>query len=230
MRYIYCHPLFDERKCSHRFSFQLSETFKQKGLILERFDYNGTGETEGIFGSVTMESLRNDLKTHVCNNKVCLIGVRFGASLAFDFCCASSGFVRNLILIAPVMTGADYVDYLFRKQRIKDLITGGPADILKEHGFYNLEGYKTSEKFIEQIREFSLIKEADRFEVKNFVRIAQISAGSKIIPQLDSFSKLLRKANLKIEIESFSLPEFWERIPDTDYSSLTQKILEWCHD
>ena len=62
MRYIYCHPLFDERKCAHRFSYRLAKAFERKALKLERFDYRGTGEAAGRFSDITMASLQNDLK------------------------------------------------------------------------------------------------------------------------------------------------------------------------
>ena len=103
MRYIYCHPLFDERKCAHRFSYQLAKTFEENNLQLERFDYRGTGEGDGRFCDVTMDSLRVDIQTTINRDRVCLIGTRFGAAIVFDFCCQNGSAVHTLILIEPVV-------------------------------------------------------------------------------------------------------------------------------
>jgi len=230
MRYIYCHPLFDERKCSHRFSFQLSETFRHNGLKLERFDYHGTGEAEGRFCDVTIRTLRRDIKEKIDSQKASLIGLRLGASLAFDYCCRQSGKVRNLVLVEPIIEGADYVDYLFRKQHIKDLMTGPSADSLEECGFHNLEGYKTNAVLIEQIKQLCLTKMADSLCVTGEIRIVQIIGTNRLNPQIVSLADTLKKAGVNIKVKSFKLPAFWERIPDVDYSILTRKILEWCRD
>ena len=61
MRYIYCHPLFDERKCSHRFSYHLQKHFERNNLVLERFDYTGTGESQADFAEVTFSTLLEDI-------------------------------------------------------------------------------------------------------------------------------------------------------------------------
>lgn len=228
MRYIYCHPLFDERKCAHRFSFQLKQAFTSDGSILERFDYRGTGEAEGEFADVSLESLREDIAQYTGGREACLIGVRFGASLAFDYCIHRLGPVRNLVLLEPIIDGAEYVDYLYHKQHIKDLMTGGFAAKLRDKGYENLEGYKTSIDFIEQVRKFSLVAMAKDCSVKNFVSIVQISNRPEINSRTNALANLLEDSAEQVLVETVKLPVFWERIPDTDYAELTRKVLEWC--
>lgn len=230
MRYIYCHPLFDERKCAHRFSFQLKETFRANGLTLERFDYRGTGEAEGEFADVSMDTLRQDIAQFVSGRKACLVGVRFGASLAFDYCSRRLTPVRNLVLVEPIIDGAEYVDYLYRKQHVKDLMTGRPSCSVCDDGFKNLEGYKTSINFVEQLKNFSLIAMAKDFSVENPVSIFQISNLSKPNPKIASLAKSLRDGNRKVLVESVKSTVFWERVPDTHYFELTQKIMDRCCD
>jgi pimeloyl-ACP methyl ester carboxylesterase len=230
VRYIYCHPLFDERKCAHRFSFQLKETFRADGLTLERFDYRGTGEAQGWFADVSVETLREDIARFVSGEQVCLVGLRFGASLAFDYCSRHLAPVRNLILVEPTIDGAEYVDYLYRKQRVKDLMTNESSFLLYDDGFKNIEGYKTSVSLIEQLRGFSLTAMAKEFSVENSVSIVQISSFSKLNPRIIALAKSLGDGNRRVFVENVTLPMFWERIPGTDYTELTQKILDRCHD
>ena len=160
MRYVYCHPLFDERKCAHRFSYQLKNTFRAAGLTLERFDYQGTGEAAGDFKDVSLETLREDVNQKVNGKEICLIGLRLGASLALDYCSRNFGTVQKLVLLEPIVNGAQYVDYLYRKQHIKDLMTGKSVAIPQDNGYVNIEGYKTNIHLIEQIENLDLIETA----------------------------------------------------------------------
>lgn len=228
MRYIYCHPLFDERKCGHRFSYQLSKTFERNGLELERFDYRGTGEADGQFCDVTMDSLRNDLEAKINGDRVCLIGTRFGATIAFDFCCQSGSDVGALIMIEPIVNGQGYVEYLFRKQHLKDMMTGGSSESVGGNDFCNLEGYKTNNKFIEQVKGIQLVETAGEIKSGIKAHIVHISACSRINSQYALFAGHLEKNGMPTSIEVCKLPVFWERVPDGDYSIVTERIVEWC--
>lgn len=228
MRYIYCHPLFDERKCAHRFSHQLNQDFEKNCLQLERFDYRGTGEAEGRFCDVTMDSLRGDLQRIIRDDRVFLIGTRFGAAIAFDLCCQSELSVHTLILIEPIINGQSYTEYLFRKQRLKDMMTGNSSETKDDNGFYNIEGYKTSSVFIEQIKQVQLMKSAEKIKPGTTIYIVQISTPSKINTEYDHFAKYLKKIGVETLFEVFNLPVFWERIPNSNYSAGTEKIVEWC--
>jgi len=228
MRYVYCHPLFDERKCAHRFSYELKTTFEATGLHLERFDYRGTGEAAGEFSQVSLDTLRADISQHIRGEEACLVGVRFGASLAFDYCAGGAGNVRNLILVEPVIDGAKYVDYLRRKQHIKNVMTGGASDTLKEEGCENIEGYKTSSKFVEEMNRFDLRRVAAHCGTVDSVFIVQISDGSKIARDIVRVLEVFEHHNTRVTVEHVKLPVFWRRIPSTDYGVLTTKIVRWC--
>lgn len=227
MRYIYCHPLFDERKCAHRFSYQLRKAFEENGLLLEQFDYHGTGEAEGQFCNITMDSLGNDLKQMIGSDRVCLIGTRLGAAVAFDFCCQEQSFVQTLILIEPVINGLSYSEYLFKKQHLKDILTGNRKFEYQE-GFFNMEGYKTSCEFIEQIRQIHWIELSEKIRPNTNVYIVQVSASSKINTEYIMLTEHLKKRKIPVSVEIFNLPVFWERIPESDYSGAIEKIVEWC--
>jgi pimeloyl-ACP methyl ester carboxylesterase len=228
MRYLYCHPLFDERKCSHRFSFQLKNTFESAGLTLERFDYRGTGEAEGEFADVSLESLRRDVESRAAGDRLCIVGLRFGASLAFDYCVRIGAQVKALVLLAPVIDGAEYVDHLYRKQRIKDVMTGQSLAALRDEGYDNLEGYKTGVKFIEQIKSLNLSQMAGDYALQNSVLIARISNRSGAEAIIAGFAESLKGSAKRVVVEDLVMPMFWERIPNADYGELTRKVLQFC--
>jgi len=228
VRYVYCHPLFEERKCSHRFSYQLKRAFKEAGLMLERFDYRGTGEAEGEFSEVSIVSLREDVARQIQGEELCLIGLRFGASLALDYCVSERAAIEVLVLIEPIIIGSSYVDFLRRKQRIKDLITGLSGEELVDDGFENIEGYKTSRKFIRQLQGFNLLETAERYGLKNPVYIVRLSGLAGTDAETHRLAEILRRSAADVTVENIEMPPFWERISGTDYSALTGKILRWC--
>lgn len=228
MRYVYCHPLFDERKCAHRFSFRLSSAFSAAGLTLERFDYRGTGEASGEFADVLLQSLRDDVSRCVDGETICLIGTRFGASLALDYCAHGRGSVSRLVLIEPIVDGAAYIDYLYRKQRIKDLMTGGSSDELRDEGYQNVEGYKTSVRLIGQIRDLDLLDVAGKHPVTSSVFIAQVSRRSAVRREIVNLARALKSSAREVLVENVEAPMFWERIPIADYTELVEKVLGWC--
>ncbi|MFC1676503.1 hypothetical protein ACFL3G_05510 [Planctomycetota bacterium] len=230
MRYIYCHPLFDERKCAHRFSFQLKTEFQAADLTLERFDYYGTGEAGGDFSEISLQSLQEDIAAEVADDRVCLIGLRLGASVVFDYCVHNSGQVEKLILLQPVVNGADYIDYLYRKQHIKDMMTDRAITKLEDKGYRNIEGYKTSVNFIEQIKKLDLLELVKGYKANNSIYVVQISNRSTIDPRISCLRKSLQNLTSKFCLENIVLPTFWERIPSVDYAKLTEKILGWCCD
>jgi len=228
MRYVYCHPLFDERKCAHRFSYELAKTFERNNLQLERFDYRGTGEADGQFCDVTKDRLQADIQAIINSDQACLVGTRFGATVAFDCCCLSESAVQTLVLIEPIVNGQGYAEYLFRKQHLKNMMTGNQSEFAEEDAFCNLEGYKTSNLFIEQIKQIQLVETAEKIQSGTIVYIIQTSASSKIKSEYALLADYLKKSGIQTFIEIFNLPVFWERIPDGDYSVVTKKIVEWC--
>jgi len=227
MRYVYCHPLFDERKCSHRFSYQLKKSFQQKGVNLERFDYRGTGEDRGQFSNVTLDTLREDIRRYIDGDNLCLIGLRLGGTLAMDYCFKYHENVKNLVLVEPIIIGADYVDYLRRKQHIKDLMTAGSFAELNEKAFENIEGFKTSTRFIKQIQKINLLEQPKNTVLKTRILVIQISNRSGPAYILEHFVKSLIKITTKVSIQIVNAPVFWERLPNADYNKITKRISKW---
>jgi hypothetical protein len=138
--------------------------------------------------------------------------------------------VQKLVLLEPIVNGARYVDYLYRKQHIKDLMTGKSADCLCDNGYVNIEGYKTSASFIEQIENLDMVETAKENLAGSSVLIVQISNHSKIDPEIAILAKKLEGLAKQTHFENMQMPIFWERIPSADYSKLTQMILRWSRD
>lgn len=225
MKALYFHPLFDEHKCSYRFSYCLSEALKLNGISLERSDYNGTGDSLHRFCDITLDTLRNDMDSLITGSVDILIGLRFGASLIYDYISRNKLTDCRVILIEPIFTGSQYIDYLLRKQRLKDLLTKIPQGYLQEDDYVNLAGYKTGKIFVSQLESFSM-------NIDNFIDGCRVYF---IFTQRQSFGSkdgLVSKieSSKTINAEHVPLPDIWERIPVMDYTPLIERIVDCCHD
>jgi pimeloyl-ACP methyl ester carboxylesterase len=200
----------------------------QHNLHLHRFDYYGTGENSGKFENVTLQSLRTDIQKEIGNSSVSIIGTRFGASLALDYFCLRPSNVINIVLIEPIIDGCKYIDYLRRKQHLKNLMTNTPDIDNEDNGFRNFEGYKTNAELIIQLKNFSLINIASQTIAKIPLSLIQVSNNAKPDHHMSLLIETLKKSGTNPIFESFKLNCFWERIPDYDYSDLTNTILNLC--
>jgi len=112
---VLCHPLGEEYFHAHRPLRRLSRLLAQAGFHTLRFDYYGTGDSDGETGEVSLCGARMDILTAVQELKaisqvdaVTLVGLRLGASLAAGAAAMSPAAVNDLILWDPVVTGDRY--------------------------------------------------------------------------------------------------------------------------
>ena len=132
-------------------------------------------------------------------------------------------------MIEPIISGEEYVDYIYRKQNIKDVITGFSSSSLNDDGFENIEGYKTNVKLINAIKEYSIIKQIQAPRPSDSVTIFHISNLTSLPKDIRNLKDMLDAHMIRNAIEIVKLPMFWERIPETDYNILISRILEMCH-
>ena len=230
IRYVYLHPLFDERKCAYRFCYLLSQAFCLAGLVLERFDYHGTGEAPGDFSEVSIGSLREDVTEYIGGDKVYLIGTRFGGGLCLDYNLRNPCNVKRIVLISPIVDGSAYVNYFRRKQQIKDLMTGPVNTSSGKAAYENIEGYKTSSRFIDELIRFNPLSLTDRFTSSAKAYIIHIQNHTTVAKERDCLVAFLGPSSRETIVINKKMPSFWERICFSDYTSLTDTVLGCCRD
>jgi len=224
---VYFQPLFDEQKCSYRFSYCLSEAMKQENIILERPDYRGTGDSSLPFCDVTIDTLRQDMDFLISKSTESLIGLRFGASLICDYLSRNQSNCYRVILIDPIFDGQHYIKYLLRKQRLKDHLSQLPTHFHQEEEYANLEGYKTKKCFIDQIESYAL----NFIQDKVFERHqASILFTSTRLSAMENRVISRAKEHNQIDVTRVQFPDIWERIPVMDYSPLIEPIIGYCNE
>lgn len=109
---VLCNPLSEEANRAHRLYRVLATQLERQGYSTLRFDYRGTGDSEGEEGDCRLEEWVEDIAAaaaEVMNRagvaRVVLCGVRLGASLAALAAASGHLRVRQLVLWDPVIDG-----------------------------------------------------------------------------------------------------------------------------
>ncbi len=140
---VICNPLGYESVCAHRSIKHFAKAAAEAAIPTMRFDYDGTGDSAGTdFDTDRVEAWLTSiqhaidtLKEQTGVSRVCLLGIRMGATLAAAVS-ADRPDVIGLAAIAPVVNARAYV----RELRALSLARPNPAasiqdDVLEAAGF-----------------------------------------------------------------------------------------------
>lgn len=117
---VMCPPLFTENMEAHGIFVVLARLLAENGYPVIRFDYRGTGESEGEWSDYSIPEYLSDilraseqLRTRTGVAKIGLLGLRMGATLALISAtrCDPTAFV---VALEPVVNGREYVRELLR--------------------------------------------------------------------------------------------------------------------
>lgn len=125
---LLCYPGMQEYNAAHWMFRRLAMSLAREGHHVLRFDYFGTGDSDGESDMTTPESAVADVHTAIRELRdlsrardVSLVGLRFGAACAALAC--SGGFsARQLVLWEPVINGRDYVRELETLDERRNLV------------------------------------------------------------------------------------------------------------
>ncbi|MFO1426560.1 MAG: alpha/beta fold hydrolase [Steroidobacteraceae bacterium] len=113
---VVCGPLGYEYLCCHRTLRRIAEMAAEQGLPSIRFDYDGTWDSAGddldpgrvAAWASSVEAAIDALRAATGAERVCVVGIRFGATLAALVAQRRSD-VAGIVAIAPVVDGRRYV-------------------------------------------------------------------------------------------------------------------------
>lgn len=113
---VVCPPLFDEYRRTYRALSELAIAIAERGVHAFRFDYYGTAESQGVLSEATIQGWLSDIEKAVNEaiavsgaNRVVLLGVRFGATLAAQI---NHQSVMARLFWDPVLSGERYLKWL----------------------------------------------------------------------------------------------------------------------
>lgn len=119
---LICYPAPQEMMRSYQAHVQLARELAALGYAVLRFDYSGTGDSEGSSETAMLSRWLEDtlqasatLKKKSRQNRLVLLGTRLGGTLALRASCELG--IRQLILWDPIVDGSAYLDELRRSHR-----------------------------------------------------------------------------------------------------------------
>ncbi len=160
---LICSPFGNEALCAHRTIRHLATRAAEAGLAVLRFDYDGTGDSDGHAFETerlaawirSIHSAADTLKDAAGLSRLYIAGFRLGATLAALACCDRRD-VTGLVAIVPVVNGGTYVRELRMLQRAiearRDVAHQNDANFLESAGFLLTAATQASVKGIDLTR------------------------------------------------------------------------------
>jgi uncharacterized protein len=113
---LMCNPFGQEMIRSHRLLKLFADRLARNGMHVMRFDYFGTGDSDGDDDQVDLTGLLQDVQAahhELCRRSgaiaISWFGLRLGASVAALASANLSARLTRLVLLEPVLDGAQYV-------------------------------------------------------------------------------------------------------------------------
>ena len=114
---VLCNPLGQEHIRCYYAILELANKLSKMGFHVLRFDYSGTGESEGDFKDLSINNLMCDIETAIEEiktgtqiEKIYLVGLRLGAALAFK---ASLKLpIDAIVMWSPILNGEKHLKEL----------------------------------------------------------------------------------------------------------------------
>jgi len=207
---LLCYPMGQEYIWSHRTLRQLAIGLSKIGFPVLRFDFSGCGDSEGDCDQwriqqwmIDIESAIAELKTRGNVKRVCLIGLRLGATLA-RMASANREDIEGMVLWDPVIKGMDYVAEL-KSQQQKHLVRYGgvPQNLIRENEDQEVIGFTLTKHLLADLQAINLLTVPQQLAKKVlFIQSTESPSGK-------DFESQIRKAHPLVEFRHLPSNPIW---------------------
>jgi pimeloyl-ACP methyl ester carboxylesterase len=227
---LICQPMGHEYVNSHRALRQLAVRLNQTGFPVFRFDFFGCGDSYGNVeeGSITrwlddISQAISETKLRSTSSKLCLIGLRLGASLA-----TTAASVRNdvasLVLWDPVINGRKYLRNLVSFQKEMSRFRPKPPQSHPTEWPIDIMGFPVTKALYEEIASIDLLAISKR-PAQNVVVVRTTDEQAQ-----NDLASNLQRLRASVTFEQIDAPHIW--LPTLDGSLLVpgqvlQAISSW---
>jgi len=236
---LLCHPFAEEKLWSQRVFVSFARRLAENGYAVLRLDYMGHGDSDGAFSHADVTTRLSDiaagldyLKSHLgAHVPLCLIGLRFGATLA-ALMSEDRKDVEQLILWEPIINGDMYARQLLRiniatqtavyKQVVKN--SEALVEMLHTGKTVNVDGYEIGRTFYEQLTAIDLLRSPLGFNGKVLV-VSIVKHKDKV----DRQSLRLKEKYPGCDYRTVVEEHFWSNIPHyyKRADRLAEATLQW---
>jgi exosortase A-associated hydrolase 2 len=240
---VMCAPFAEEKHESYRLFVNCARFLAKQGLFILRFDYYGTGDSEGEWQDATVNSWLSDIKSaiqflnnEISNIKVGLMGLRFGGTLA-AITAENIDDLSFLILWEPIVDLKEYIYQWLRSNLTTQFILYNKIlynrevliKQLNQGQLVNLDGFMLTKDMYQSASEINQLSR--NLEFSKPVFIGSFEKNSKS----DGMTKLLVNYHLRnnqVQLFKFEVPYFWQEarpgeIFDMNPTGLFQTTYNW---
>ncbi|MGB3609537.1 MAG: alpha/beta hydrolase [Cellvibrio sp.] len=202
---VLCGPMGYEYTHSHRTVKHLADSFAQQGFIALRFDWHGLGDSPGselddrrlVTWLANIRALIDYARGAWPDCQVCLVGLRFGATLAC--LAAAQSEINNLLLWEPVVKGRAYVRELTALSRFA-------ATAEAHQDYIESAGFLMSAATADEIKNINLLNEQLQLKGKVLIAMRDDRSGDDAL-----FQKLLADG---LDVLQMSLPGYTDMMAE----------------
>jgi uncharacterized protein len=158
---ILCHGFTGHKLEAHRLFLQISRTLEEQGFASFRFDFIGSGESDGDFKDMTVsnelleaEAILGYVKSHpkIDEKRVILLGFSMGGLVASLLAGKRNTEIEKLILLAPAGTMGAMVDAI-----------KGNLTFIEEENAYDIGGNLVGPAFYEDVKALNVWEQAAKY-------------------------------------------------------------------
>ena len=214
--FILLQPLGIERNVVDAVQVNIARALASKGISVLRFDYFGTGDSEGSFSDITLKTLISDveaainyLKNKNVNIELGIFGLRFGAFLASLIAERLSNELKFLILGAPIVNAEEAFmmelrqsistqAVLFKKvvmdrDKIVENIINNESTVYQNYDLANINGFPLTRNMLLSVNDVDIIKNEKKY--KNSCLIINIDKVKRKNSNVDKLMKSYSRAS-----------------------------------
>lgn len=238
--FLFCHPLFEEKLWAHRAYVNFARRLAGAGFSVLRMDLQGTGDSDGEFGTASISDYLDDLEAgweelgrrSPAGGIRALFGLRLGGTLALALCERNIA-ANTIVLWEPVLDVTRYVQELLRSNLTGQMATHGKVthtreqliDLLRQGQSIDVEGYQLTPRLYESL--MNLILDCREAWRDRNALVLQVSR-TREQPLRTEFLAL-RDGNPTLQVEATIEEPFWREIKSFygSANNLELKSLSW---
>jgi len=161
---IMCHGFTGQRMEAHFLFVKTARHLAANGITVLRFDFRGSGESEGEFADMTVEEEISDAEValrfllqqeFVDYNRVGVIGLSLGGCVAACLAGRMNGFIKSTVLWSAAYKPGE---------NLSALLAPETEEVIERLGYVNVGGNKVGKKFLEILAQIDPIKEISTYQ------------------------------------------------------------------
>lgn len=225
---VFLHPIGPERNTCDTVPVNIARSLAAQGIVCLRFDYTGTGDSEGEFKDITKRTLLTDVESAITTIKtvegvksVGLFGLRFGGMLASFYAEQADSNLEQLILCSPVVDFSDYINKALMMSITSQAVMFGKVIADRETIMKNLvEGLET-------VHEGFNLSNLDGFPLSQGLLLS--FTGHNLINEVGSYKHRCLVIDLSIpgKRKDASVSKLAAKYGDDCYTEISVKYLPW---